>query len=429
MVEDNVDMMALLSELAPLQRTLASKDTDVALDIVSQILPGSEIQGYKTGSKVWSWEIPKRWELESARLTAGDEVLIDSSWHPLHIVNYSQPFKGRVSHEELIGHIHTNPSRPNAIPFHFSFYEQHWGFSIPQEWLGRLNKDNYDVEINCRFEDGDLNVLSYFLPGRYKETFIICADICHPTQVNDSLTGLAAAVDIMGRLNEKKDRKYSYLLLVVPETIGSIAYLANNPDVVKNSVGAVFSEMLGTQGPLVGQRSRRGNTYWDRLLEQALNNSGCEYKIVDFMKSACNDEKIFDSPGVDIPAISLTRYPYPEYHTSDDNIDLIDVKRLREARDVLQSIIDISEGDYVPVLKHPGPVFLSGHELYPDWRSDPELLPIWESYIDVMYSLDNASSIVNLSLEHEISYEHYKYWCDAFASKGLVEKEDYIFHR
>ena len=27
--------------------------------------------------------------------------------------------------------------------------------------------------------------------------------------------------------------------------------------------------------------------------------------------------------GVDIPMISISRFPYPEYHTSDDNPDII----------------------------------------------------------------------------------------------------------
>jgi aminopeptidase-like protein len=214
--------------------------------------------------------------------------------------------------------------------------------------------------------------------------------------------------------------------MVVPETIGSIAFLANHPEVIKFSIGGFFSEMLGTSGPMVGQRTRHKDSYWNSILESALAASGSPYKIVNFMKSASNDEKVLDSPGVDIPTFSITRSPYPEYHTSDDNINLIDIDRLRESRDVLQHIIDLAESDYIPVLNQPGPIFLSGYGLYPNWRDNPELLPIWESFIDVMYSIDGIHSVAELSARHNIPIEHYFYWTNAFAERGLLSKKKYV---
>lgn len=424
--QDQVDMMTLLGEIAPLARTLANNDTDKALQILAGFLPGAQIEGFLSGSTAWSWTIPHRWELSSATIKANGETLVDVAWSPLHVINYSQPFKGTVGREELLKHLRTLPERPQAIPFAFSFYEPTWGFSIPHEWLSRFTSDTYEVEINSRFEDGALNTLSLFIPGESKETFVICSNICHPVQVNDSLTGVAVAVDIAARLLARKCRKYSYLVMIVPETIGSIAFLANHPEIIKASVGGFFSEMLGTDGPLVGQRTRQRGGYWDKLLEDVLSSSNLPYKVVDFLKSAGNDEKVLDSPGVDIPTFSLTRYPYPEYHTSDDNINLIDIDRLREGRDVLQAIIDFAEEDYIPVLKQPGPVFLSGHGLYPNWREDPSLLPIWQSFIDVMYSIDGVHSVVELAAMRKIPISHFFYWTDAFAEKGLLIKRPFV---
>lgn len=427
--QDQVDMMALLGEIAPLARTLASNDTDKALRILAGFLPGALIEGFPSGSAAWSWTIPHRWEVSSATIKANGETLVDVAWNPLHVINYSQPFKGTVEREELLKHLRTLPERPQAIPFSFSFYEPIWGFSIPHEWLSRFTSDTYEVEINSRFEDGNLNTLSLFIPGESKETFVICSNICHPVQVNDSLTGVAVAVDIATRLLARKCRKYSYLVMVVPETIGSIAFLANHPEIIKASVGGFFSEMLGTDGPLVGQRTRQRESYWDKLLEDVLASSNLPHKMVNFLKSAGNDEKVLDSPGVDIPTFSLTRYPYPEYHTSDDNINLIDIDRLREGRDVLQGVIDFAEGDYIPVLNQPGPVFLSGHDLYPNWRDDPSLLPIWQSFIDVMYSIDGVHSVVELAAMRQIPMSHFFYWTDAFAEKGLLTKRPFVLGR
>lgn len=427
--EDQLDMMRLLGDIAPLARTLANNDTDKALRILAEMLPGAQIEGFPTGSKAWSWTIPQRWELNGATIKANGETLIDSAWNPLHVINYSQPFKGVVGREELLKHIRTLPEHPHAIPFAFSFYEPTWGFSMPHEWLSRFTNETYDIEICSRFENGDLNTLSLFIPGESEETFVICSNICHPVQVNDSLTGVAVAVDIAKRMLKRNSRKYSYLIMVVPETIGSIAFLANHPEIIESSVGGFFSEMLGTDGPFVGQRTRQVDGYWDKLLEDVLSNSNLPNKVVNFLKSAGNDEKVLDSPGVDIPTFSLTRYPYPEYHTSDDNINLIEIERLREGRDLLQQIIDFAEKDYVPVLNQPGPVFLSGHNLYPNWRDEPALLPIWQSFIDVMYSIDGVHSVVELAAKKQIPISHFFYWTDAFAEKGLLTKQNYILGR
>ena len=221
--EDQYDMMHLLHRIVPLQRTLASIDTDKALNIVAEYLPGAIIEGYPCNSKAWSWIIPKRWELDSAIIKANGKILVDASWNPLHVMNYSQPYKGVVSRDELFAHLYTNSDRPNAIPFKFTFYKKNWGFCIPHAWLDKFVNEEYEVEIKSRFEDGNLNTLSFFMEGENKETVILCSNICHPMQANDSLSGLVVMIDIVKRLLSRTKRKYSYLLLVVPETIGSIS--------------------------------------------------------------------------------------------------------------------------------------------------------------------------------------------------------------
>lgn len=427
--DDQIDMLALLANIAPLPRTLACNATDTALQHLAGYLPGGVIDGFPTGTKAWSWTIPSRWELKGATIKSNGETLVDAAWSALHVVNYSQPFKGTVTRSELLKHISTYPGRPDAIPFSFSFFEPVWGFSMPHSWLDRFTSDTYEVEIDSRYESGNLNTLSWHIPGDLPQTFVICSNICHPLQANDSLTGVAVAIDIAKRLADRANRKYSYLVMVVPETIGSIAFMANRPHWQELAIGGLFSEMLGTSGALVGQRTRREDSYWNRLLENVLTNSGLPHKIVGFMKSASNDEKVLDSPGVDIPTFSITRYPYPEYHTSDDNIDLIDINRLREGRDVLQQIIDFAEKDYIPVLKQPGPIFLSGHGLYPNWREDPSLVSRWEAFVDVMYSIDGIHSVVELATAKKIPLDDFFYWTDAFAHKGLLERRAFAIER
>lgn len=424
-----IDMMEVLERIGPLDRTLSNIGTDKALNILLEYMPEAKIVGFPSGQKIWGWEVPKRWNVVKAQIKSNGVVLVDFEWHPLHLLNYSIPFSGTINKEDLFEHLYSDPYNPDSIPFVFSFYEPKWGFCIPHSWREKFIYESYDIEINCSFDDGNMNVLEYFLPGDSEETIIFCNNICHPTQANDSLTGLVAAMDMMARLKSKKNRKYSYLFLVVPETIGSIAYLANNQDIIAKAKCGIVSEMLGTNGPIVAQQTQKGNSYLDFIMKQALLEQDEEHKVVDFLKSAGNDEKVLDSPGVGIPTISLTRYPYTEYHSSADNVGLISEERLKEARDVLQRIVDYLEKDYIPKLTYPGPVFLSGNGLYPDWRNDAQLEQHWLSFMDVMYSIDNESSVVHCAMKKNIPLEHFFYWLDAFIDKGLAKSSTYIWNK
>ncbi|MCC6278789.1 MAG: DUF4910 domain-containing protein [Oligoflexia bacterium] len=421
------DMFGLLETLAPLNRTLACEDTDRAFAHLNTFLPEMKITKVKTGSKVWTWQVPKRWELKRATVKAKGITLIDSQWHHLHVVNYSQPFKGLVKREEFLKHLHTNPEVPDGIPFQFSFYDKKWGFCVPHSWLNKFTADEYEVEIDCRFEDGEMWLGHQYIEGKYQETFVVCSDICHPTQANDSISGLVAAAQVAKELSQKKNLKYSYLFLFVPETIGSIAFLAHNKSLIQKCVGGIFTEMLGTNGSYVGTRTRLGNTYWDSLLEQILKP--LPHNIVGFLKSASNDEKVLDSPGVDIPTVSFSRYPYPEYHTSKDCLSLINRDCLIEGQKLLAQFIEWAEMDYVPVLEQPGPIFLSGYNLHPDWRSNPELLPMWEGFLDVMYAIDGKKSLLQIANHTGRRFDVVKYWCDAFAEKGLLTQNTFLVKR
>lgn len=423
--KDMINMMGLLRELGPLPRTLACFATDLAFKKIKSLLPEAEIEGYPTGKKVWSWKIPERWELIRATLKDGKRVILDSQKSHLHCMNYSDSFKGRVSRRILLEHLHSDPARPSAIPFKFSFYQRKWGLCIQHEALKELKSKYYNVCINSKRTSGKLHVMSAFLPGKYTSEFLICCNICHPCQVNDSLTGLVVGIDIFKRLAQRKKRKYSYRLLVVPETIGSIAYMAHHPEVVENSVGGFFSEMLGTEGSIVLQKTRQGNSYWDKISEMALMESGKAWEKKPFMKSAANDEKCLDAPGVNIPVFSVTRFPYIEYHSDFDNIKIVKLDRLQEARDILQRTVDIIEQDYIPVLNQPGPIFLSGNNLMPK-ENKHCYKTLMESYYDVMYAIDGKTPVTEIAYNAKRPLKQIVYWTDRFASKKLLHKNTFI---
>ena len=145
------------------------------------------------------------------------------------------------------------------------------------------------------------------------------------------------------------------------------------------------------------------------------------------MKCVSNDEKCLDAPCVNTPMFSNTRYPYPEYHSDDDNVSLINLDRLRESRNVLQQAIDLAESDCVPVLRQPGPVFLSGHGLMPP--RDDKYASRMAAFYDVMYALDGQLSVVQTARAIARLVTDVRYWTGAFADKGLLNKRPFVLER
>ena len=422
----------LLRRIAPLTRTLVHDDNAVALDMFRSALPNLTVEAYPSGTHVWTWRVPNRWRVLEARLedAATGELLWDGLCHPLATVNYSLPFEGVVDRATLEPHLFSAAHRPHAIPFVFRFYNRNWGLCVPDTHRAKiLERDRFRVRIVTDEGPGELLVGICTLPGEREEEFLVVTDICHPSIANDSISGAVAAVDLAHHLASKEKRKYTYRFLFVPETIGSIAYLAHHPEVVQKAVGGFFCEMLGNQNSHCLQFTRKGNTYWDRIALATLKDAGAPFRTAKSLESAANDEKVLDSPGVDIPTISITRYPYPEYHTSDDNADFIDAGLLNESCALIRSLFDRIENDYVPRYLAQGPVCLSEHNLYPDWYKDPSLVPVWGGFLKVMYALDNRRSCEELAADLDVPVSVVRYWTNAFAERGFVKPLPYVVDR
>jgi aminopeptidase-like protein len=420
------EVMRFIERVAPLARTLVHPDNDKALALLRESLPEVQVESYPSGAPVWTWKIPDQWRLVEARIedAASGKLLWDGASHPLATVNYSLPFEGEVSAKALAPHLHSSKARPKAIPFVFRFYNRDWGFCLPAAKRAEiLRKKRLRVRIVTEERPGALKVGVLTLRGASEKEFVLCTNICHPSIANDSISGAAAAIAIARHLKGRKRLQYSYRFLWLPETIGSIAYYARHEELIGRAIGGLFIEMLGNRNSMCLQHTRRGDTYWDLVARAAFRESGLKFREAAFVQSAANDEKVLDSPGVGIPTLSITRYPYPEYHTSDDNADLIDPARMKESIDFVCRMLDRIEDDYVPAYLSKGPVGLSQQGLYPDWYREPSLKAKWDGFLKVMYALDRKRSVEQLAGDLGLPADVVRYWCDAFAEKGLVEKQ------
>jgi len=425
-------MKQLVEDLYPLNRSIVGAEFDRALEYLAKRIPLS-IHRVPTGSECWSWIVPRRWSVTSAYIEADGRRLIDLADHPLHVVIGSLPVDREVSREELFAHLVWDERRPHAIPYRDRYYELDWGFCVPASRLPTFAADRYRVVIDATYEDGYLAVGECVIKGQRPEGGVLLAHVDHPFQAEDGLSAVAVLVELASRLKEREPMRYTYRLLFVPETIGSIAYLSRHEALIPDIKWAMFLEILGNDAhPLALQRSYQGDTYIDRVAEHVLRRSGLPFTTGPFGHIVQNDEKVWNSPGVGIPAISLSRAggmraepdgrvrfdPYPEYHTSDDTPRIVHEERLEEALRVIESIIDVHEMDRLPTRRVKGPMFLSRYGLWVDWR---ENLKLNLAIDELMYLLDGRHTMFEIARELDLDMDFVRCYLERFQAAGLID--------
>ena len=307
--------------------------------------------------------------LDGRRLFSHDD-------HPLHVVSYSLPFEGEVSRETLLEHLHVHPMISQAVPFIFKYYERDWGLCCSRELRDSLTDDRYRVVIRTSSSHGTLKVGEVVAPGASDECIVLCAHLCHPAMVNDDLSGLVVGMDVMRSLLARDDLHFTYRFIIVPETIGSLAWLSHNEEMIPRMRGGLFLEMLGRDYPHALQHSFAEDTDVDRAFAKALKEADPRAWTARFRELAGNDERQFNAPGVRVPMLSLTRVVktaepnayYREYHSSHDTPELVPPGSLDESRDaVLKMIEELERGAS-------GSVAASGN-MDPRFRGDDDTVP------------------------------------------------------
>ncbi|MBI5147723.1 MAG: DUF4910 domain-containing protein [Parcubacteria group bacterium] len=417
-------MIKLIQNIWLTRRDIVSDGFDEALAYISKIIP-LKIHKVPIGSKCWTWKVPEKWSAAAARIeNLRGKTLLNLKDHPLHVMSYSLPIDKIVTKEELLKHLHTRPDRPGAIPFEFKYYERDWGFCVPHNWLERFKEDRYRVFIDSKFEKGYLKIGEHTIKGRTKETIAVIAHLCHPAMVNDDLSGVAVLVGLAKELGKRKNY-FTYKFVLVPETIGSIAYLSRNEKIIPQFKYGIFLEMLGNDDIHGLQLSRQGDTAIDRAARHVMKSTGKEFRLGGFREIVKNDEMVWNGPGVNIPTISVSRakpgFPhYPEYHTSDDDPSIVSAERLNESKDLVLKVINLLERDYVPVRKFKGPIFLSGYGLWVDWRTNPKLSHALEN---IMLRMEGDKSILEIADELDLDFEEVLAYIDKFVEKGLATRK------
>jgi len=411
-------LLRLIEDLWFKPRNIVSDGYDEAIKYISKIIP-LEIHEIKSGTECWTWTVPEKWSVIEGWIEDldGNRVL-DLKDHPLHVMSYSMPKDGVVSKEELLPHLYSLPERPDAIPFEFKYYERDWGFCIQHNKKKKLTKEKYKVHINSKFERGSIKIGDCTIPGKDEDIIVLVAHLCHPAMVNDDLAGVSVLVEIVKELM-KKNNRYTYKCLFLPETIGSIAYLSQNEEIIPKMKYGIFLEMLGNKNSHALQLSKQGHTRIDRIANYVMKKNLDDFRVGEFRKVIGNDEFVFNGPGVNIPMISVSRWPYPEYHSSDDNPSIISEKNLTESKNLILNILKIIDSDFLPKRKFKGPIFLSKYGLWVDWRENKKLN---QSIEQIMLRLEGDKSVFDIVEELDMEYEDVLSYVNKFLEHDLIEK-------
>jgi len=419
-------MQKIISDLWFEKRNIVSDGFDNSLKYISKILPISIIE-IPTGTECWTWIVPPKWSVSEGWIRSCNKKYLDLVDHPLHILSYSQPVKMKISKDELMANIYTDPSRPDSIPYRYSYYEKKWGFCLQHNKISNFKDEEYEVYIDSHFSSGTLKIGEFVIPGKLKKEIVLIAHLCHPCMANDNLSGVAVLVAIAKELMGQEMNKYTYRFLFVPETIGSIAYLSQNEHLIENIKYGIVVDCVGHNDILSFQYSKQATTELDICARYVLQDEGILFREGPINKVCVSDELVFNGPGVGIPTISISRFkfwssgelPYPEYHSSDDTPDIIHLEKLIETKKVVLKILEILNSNFIPKRNFRGPVFLSRYGLWVDWRENRKL----NSTLDnLMFYLEGDKSILEIAKELEIPYNELYILFDRLEKSNLIKK-------
>ena len=344
-MKDNVgrQIYNLIEKLFPINRSLTGNGNRKSLKILNSVCKNLKILEFKSGSKVYDWNIPDEWNVKDAYIEYNKKKIIDFKKNNLHLVSYSAPINKTLSYKELDKNLYSIKEKPKAIPYVTSYYKKRWGFSLKDETRKNLKKNGkYKVYIDSSFKKtGSLSIGEILIKGKVKQEIILSTNICHPSMVNNELCA-PAILSFISKHFKKKNNHYSIRILFLPETVGCIAYLKNNLKKLKKNFRAGYHiSCFGDKGKFSIVNTKYENSYSDYVASKVLKNYG-SFKKYPF-KYCGSDERQYNFPGINLPLATLTRTKFgnfSEYHSSLDNLKITNAKTLKQSFNLLKNLIN-----------------------------------------------------------------------------------------
>ena len=359
-----------LHDLFPICRSITGKGNRLTLKKLKKISPINN-KSIPSGKNVFDWKVPNEWNISDGYIEdLNGKKIIDFKKSNLHIMSYSIPINKTMYWKDLKNHIIFDESHPNAIPYRTSYYKKNWAFCVTKYQYELLEKqgNKFRVLIDSKFTKGRLDYGEIIIPGLSKKEILISCYICHPSMANDSLSGVLIAIFLARHIRSLTNKKWSYRIIFVPETIGAIAYSYINKDKMKNIDFGLNITTAGGRGKIGFKKSWDSKHFINRYIEDTFKELKIDYLSYPFDIHG-SDERQYSSQGFGINVASITKdkyYEYKEYHTSLDNLDFVNGRQLFETFKVYSRLIKKIESReiYISQIKYGEPM-LSKHNLYP----------------------------------------------------------------
>jgi aminopeptidase-like protein len=418
-------MYEFMRELFPICRSITGDGIRSTLAAVGSRI-SLEISEVPSGTQVYDWTVPPEWNIRDAYIAGPDgRRVVDFRRSNLHVVNYSEPVRARMSLDELKARIHTLPEHPDWIPYRTSYYARTWGFCLTQRQLQALDQSEYEVVIDSTLEDGSLTYAECLLPGVQAEEVLFSCHACHPSLANDNLSGVALLTWLAQHLAQVP-RRLSYRFLFIPGAIGSLTWLSRNEHRLADVAGGLVAACVGDPGSLTYKRSRRGDAPIDRAVTHVLRHVAGGASVVDFSPYGY-DERQFNSPGFNLPMGSLTRTPhgrFPQYHSSADDLDFVQPTFLEDSFDAYLAVVDVLENDRRYVNTNPkGEPQLSKRGLYPTTggkdAATEQLAMLW-----VLNQADGTNSLLDTAERADLPFAVVRAAASRLRDVGLLVEAD-----
>lgn len=428
------DCAQFVEELYPICRSITGNGLRETLRRIQQFIP-IQLREVASGTQVFDWQVPSEWNIRDAFVELDGQRIIDFQKHNLHVLNYSRPIDARLSWQELRPHIHSLPDQPELIPYRTQYYSEGWGFCCAHRLVQKMDQlaSQRNLEFRVVIESelnpsGSLTYGELLIPGESSDEFLFSAHVCHPSLANDNLAAVAIATRLAQQLLTQK-RKLSYRFLFAPGTIGTIAYLAQNPYARTRIQHGLVLALLGNGQPFIYKATRSEQSTLDFIVQQTLADR--TLKVMP-PEPFGYDERQYATSGIDLPVGRLSRSregQFPEYHTSADNLEFVQSATLDSSYAAVVDVIDALEAErFFENCSGPAELQLGKRNLYPiaDELLDASMQPckadIQKAIGWILSWCDGKVGLAELSLRSGITQSLLAQATDILVAKGLIRE-------
>ena len=424
-------MYKIIKDLFPINRSLSGNGNRQTLNYLKENYLGElKIHEYSIADNpsTFDWNTPYEWNIDEAYIEdENGNKIIDFKNNNLHILGYSESVDVTIPFSELDNHLYSLEDDIDAIPYTTSYYKTRWGFCLSHRQREELRKTPdklYHVVIKSTHnKNGSITYGELIINGLLDDEILISTYICHPSMANDNLSGVAMAAEIAKYIYALLERKYTYRIIFIPETIGALIYLKENITHLQKYVKAGFVlSCIGDEGDYSCVHSPYNNTLTDKIVTHVLKHITDDPKEYSFLERG-SDERQFCAPNVDLPVCTLSRTKFGkfnQYHTSNDNLDFVTAEGLKGGFEYVKKCIDILENNNIYKIKTVGEPQLGKYGLYPT-ISQKGSADYTRNLTNIIAYLNGKNTILDIAEILNVPFNEVMNIIDKLNNKKIIE--------